>query len=258
MARFDGRSLRARRYLVPGAGEPRPLIIDFHGGGFVIGSPELKDWFNGELAARLGAIVVSPRYRLAPEHRYPAAHEDAVGFLRWAGREAPRWGADPGRLALLGDSAGAILAGYAAHASVRDPSLPMPAVQVLLYPGTDFSRAYQSQLDNTDATMLTAEEMSVYLDLYFGDHDRRDPNISLLRMDKLDALPPAIIVTAEYDLLRDQGVAYADALRRAGVPVRHSTYLGTAHGFVSSPGIYRAARQVLSDVTEELRARLAR
>jgi acetyl esterase len=150
VASLPGRQLPVRRYRPRHRSDARrPVIVDFHGGGFVIGDPRLKDWFNGELAARLDALVISVDYRLAPEHQFPAAYDDAIDSANWAAAHAGEWDGDPGRIAVLGDSAGANLAAGVALAAAAGAAPPLRA-QVLLYPGVDFVSTYPSAVENAN------------------------------------------------------------------------------------------------------------
>ncbi|WBB61257.1 alpha/beta hydrolase [Streptomyces sp. WMMC500] len=252
-AELPGRRLRVRRYRPrQDAGAPRPVLVDFHGGGFVIGDPALKEWFNARLAARLDAVVVSVAYRLAPEHPFPAAFEDAVDAARWASVTAPSWGGDPDRMVLVGDSAGANLAAGVALAG-RDGSRPRWCAQVLLYPPVDLAGDYPSAVEHAVTPMLTLAESEAYLAHYLGAADRSDPRISPLLAPDHRGLPPAVIIAAEHDPHRDQGPAYAEVLRAAGVPVRQTTYAGAAHGFLSVPRLFPVSLHALTEVADALR-----
>ncbi|HEY4460709.1 MAG TPA: alpha/beta hydrolase [Pseudonocardiaceae bacterium] len=252
-ADLPGRRLAVRRYRpLRRATGSRPVLVDFHGGAFVFGNAAIKDWFNGELAARLGVVVVSVNYRLAPEKPFPAAYEDAVDATNWAAKTAQEWGGDPARIVVVGDSAGGNLAAGAALAS----GVPL-AAQVLLYPVLDLLGQYPSAVENAHAIMLTAEETQAFPPHYVGDHDRSDPRISPMFAPDHRGLPSAVIIAAEHDPIRDQSVAYAAVLRAAGVPVRQTTYPGAAHGFLSVPGLYPAAIHALTEVADALRQLLS-
>lgn len=253
-AELPGRSLRVRRYRPrQQAADPRPVLVDFHGGGFVIGDPTLKEWFNAQLAARLDAVVVSVDYRLAPEHPFPAAYEDAVDAARWASATAQEWCGDPARMVLIGDSAGANLATGVALADRDACSGPRWCAQVLLYPPVDLAGDYPSAVEHAVTPMLTSAESDAYLAHYLGDLDRSDPRISPLLAVGHRGLPPAVIIAAEHDPHRDQGPAYAEVLRAAGVPVRQTTYTGAAHGFLSVPGLFPVSLHALTEVVDALR-----
>ena len=252
-AELPGRVVTVRRYRPRSNGQSRPVVVDFHGGGFVIGSPTIKDWFNGHLAARLDAIVLSVNYRLAPEHPFPAAYDDAADAVTWAAKYAPAWGGDPAKLIVLGDSAGGTLAAATALASARGDAPPLVA-QVLLYPGTDLVNEYPSNLECADSPMLSTTEMDAYLRHYATKDELSDPRVSPLLAPSHRGAPPALIINAEHDPVRDQGPAYASALKSADVPVRQTTYAGAVHGFLSTPGVNPAARHALTEVVDELRA----
>jgi acetyl esterase len=256
-ADLPGRRLAVRRYRprhpVTAA---RPVLVDFHGGGFVIGDATLKDWFNGQLAARLGAVVVSVNYRLAPEHPFPAAYEDAIEATSWAAKTAHEWGGDPSRIAVVGDSAGGNLAAGVALAAANG-SGPRLSAQALLYPALDLLGEYPSAVENANAIMMTTAEAQAFPPHYVGEHDRADMRISPLLAPDHHGLAPAVIIAAEHDPIRDQSPAYARLLRAAGVPVRQSTYAGAAHGFVSAPGLYPTAVHALTEVADVLRQLLA-
>jgi acetyl esterase len=256
-ADLPGRRLPVRRYRPRrSALSPRPVLVDFHGGGFVIGDPTLKDWFNGELAARLDAVVVSVDYRLAPEHPFPAAYDDAVDSTKWAAAAAARWDGDPSRIVVLGDSAGANLAAGVALAAAAGNG-PRLCAQVLLYPAVDLVGTYPSAVDNADALMMTTAEAEAFPTHYVADHDRADLRVSPLLAPDHRGLPPAVIIAAEHDPIRDQSLAYARVLRAAGVPVRQSTYAGAAHGFLTVPGLFPTAVHALTEVTDALRLLLS-
>ena len=257
-AELPGRRLRVRRYtpIVP-ARAPRPVIVDFHGGGYVIGQPELKDWFNSQLARRTDSIVVSVDYRLAPEHPFPAAYDDAIESYEWVVQNAREWDGDPERMAVLGDSAGGSLAAGVAIATSHQVTVPVPRAQVLLYPATDLETKYPSAIENARAPFLSVEESDAYLDLYCSRTDRSNDCISPINAADLSSVAPAVIITAEHDPLRDQGVAYGTALTAAGVRNRTTTYPGTAHGFISTPGLSRAAIHALHEIADELADLLA-
>jgi acetyl esterase len=206
--------------------------VFFHGGGWVIGDLETHDRLARRIARDAGCLVVAVHYRRAPEHRYPAAADDAYAATAWVAEHAAELGADPARLAVVGDSAGGNLAAVVAQMA-RDRGGPPIAFQLLVYPVIDHSFETDSYRDNAEGWMLTAKHMRWYWDQYLGpDGDGTDPYASPLRGD-LAGLPPAHVVTAEYDPLRDEGDAYADALRAAGVDVTLQCADGMWHGFLS-------------------------
>ncbi|HKH05728.1 MAG TPA: alpha/beta hydrolase [Acidimicrobiales bacterium] len=210
----------------------RGLLVYFHGGGWTIGSVETHDAGCRSLAEGAGVVVVSVDYRLAPEHPFPAAVDDALAAVRWAAANAGELGADGSRLAVAGDSAGGNLAAVVSQ-RLRDGGPPI-ALQLLLYPTVDLMLSHPSIVENADGYYLTADTMRWFRRHYLGDHDPTDPLASPLRADEhvLRGLPPALVITAEYDPLRDEGEAYAEALRAAGNDVTATRFDGMIHGFL--------------------------
>jgi acetyl esterase len=223
-----------------------PIVTYFHGGGFVIGDIDTHDGPCRVLCAATGAVVVSVDYRLAPEHRFPAALDDCVAATAWAAEHARDLGADPTRLGVAGDSAGGNLAAAVAIAA-RTAGGPAIRAQALVYPVVDFSTVHPSVKENGEGYLLTAAAMAWFCAQYLGDHDSADPMASPLLADLAD-LPPAVVATAEFDPLRDEGRAYADALAGAGVAVHRLEFPGLIHGFMGlgslSPGSARATDEV--------------
>jgi acetyl esterase len=214
-------------------GRPQPAVVFFHGGGWVIGNLDSHDQPCRALANAVPAIVVSVDYRLAPEHKFPAAVEDAVAATRWIGRHAARLGIDPARLAVAGDSAGGNLAAVVAL-EARDKVGPPLAGQVLIYPATDMDMGHASHRRHAAQLPLTGAAMRWFIDHYLrGSNDRNDWRASPLRAASLQSLPPALVITAGFDPLCDEGEAYAAALRGAGVRLEHERFEGQIHGFVS-------------------------
>jgi acetyl esterase/lipase len=235
----DGRPVRV--YVPPGT--PGPVIVHFHGGGFVFGGLRMGDWLCGNVAARVGAVVVSVDYRLAPAHKFPVAIEDCYAATRWA---ADQFAGAP--LGVMGESAGANLAAVVCLLA-RDRGGPRIAHQALLYPPVDMTNTTAS-----DAPFLTAAQQRFYKRSYLGDADPADPRVSPLLASDHSGLPPALIVAGEHDPLLASANAYAAALRKAGVPVRFTEYVGMPHGFMNFPNICRAAPQALSELCAEQRA----
>jgi acetyl esterase len=221
--------LGARLYVPAGVPAPGPLLVYYHGGGWVEGSVATHDPACRLLAHLSGVRVLSVGYRLAPEHPFPAAADDAAAAFAEAARYAARYGADPARLAVGGDSAGGNLAAVTAQAFRREPRAP--AFQLLIYPGVDMTRRHPSRVTFGEGYLLTEESMTFYEDSYVPDRARRsDPRVSPLLASDLSGLPPAHVATAVADPLRDEGEAYAARLRAAGVRValqRHPQI----HGF---------------------------
>ncbi len=233
-----------------------PLVVFFHGGGWVQGNVRSYDALCAQVAHRVGAVVVSVEYRLAPEHVFPAGLQDAYDATLWAVEHARSLGADPLRLAVMGDSAGGNFAA-AVTLMARDGAGPAIAAQVLLYPATDATLSSPSIQHNADAPILSRADVHGFLGHYRGDADVLDPRLSPLHATDHAGLPAALIQTAELDPLRDDGARYAEALRAAGVSVRHTDYAGVPHGFMSFPGAVPCGAAALDEVATMLRAELA-
>jgi acetyl esterase len=242
--------LRARHYAPPEPGGPHPLIVFFHGGGFVLGDLDSHDGPCRLLCRHAGAHVLSVDYRLAPDHPFPAAVDDACAALRWACAHAGELGADPARVAVAGDSAGGNLAALAAREA------PV-ALQLLFYPATDFVERARSHDLFDQGFLLTREDMDWFSRQYTAGADLEDPRLSLVRAADLDGLPPALLVTAGFDPLRDEGEAYAARLREAGVPAAVRRFPGLIHGFINLIGVSRTSRDALVEIGGAARALLA-
>jgi acetyl esterase len=233
-------------------------VVNFHGGGWCLGSPEQSAWLASHVAELAGCVVVSPTYRLAPEHPYPAAVEDAWEVLQWVAGHAAELGGDPARLAVMGDSAGGNLAAVTAL-TARDAGGPTLRAQVLLYPAVEMYERYPSEEAHAHAPVLTSAGMRRYGHLYLGAaYGVEDWQASPLRAASHADLPPALVVTAFHDPLHDHGPRYAAALREAGTPVELRDYGPAIHGFLSLPGVVPVAREALGDIAAFLRERLAR
>lgn len=241
-----------RLYWPAGEG-PHPVLLWIHGGGWVLGSVSGYDNLARDLCARAGCLVVSVDYRLAPENPFPAAVDDVVTVARWVVTTIESLGGDPARMAVAGDSAGATLGAVLANELPGSIQL-----QVLMYPATDLTLSQPSIIENGEGYLLTRAAMSWFSDHYTAGHDRRDPRISPLFADEsvLAAAPPALVITAELDPLRDEGEAYVARLRAAGVPVTHHRYDGMIHGFFAMRGMIPAAEQALDQVTAALKEAL--
>jgi acetyl esterase len=236
-----GGPLGLRVYTPRGAG-PFPLLVFFHGGGFVVCDLDTHDALCRNLCAGAGCVVASVDYRLAPEHRFPAAPDDCLAATRWAAEHAAELRADPARVAAGGDSAGGNLAAVVAQRA-RDEGGPRLAAQLLLYPTTDAAATGMPSLaENAEGYGLTARDMAWFKGHYLGDPaEAANPHASPLRAADLRGLPPALVQTAEYDPLRDEGEAYAARLRAGGRADRRSRRAGMIHGFLFFPGLVRAA-----------------
>src|SRR5215831_6728271 len=227
----DTGEIAVRCYTPAGRG-PLPAYVYFHGGGWVIGDIETHDGICRSLANASGCVVASVDYRLAPEHKYPVAVEDAFAATRWVAREAARLGVDGGRIAVGGDSAGGNLAAAVALMA-RDGDGPPLALQVLVYPVTHHSFDTPSYREHAEGYLLTRSAMRWFWNHYLPrQEDGLEPLASPLLSRSLHGLPPALVITAEYDPLRDEGEAYAARLREAGVPVTVTRYPGMIHGFL--------------------------
>ncbi|HEY4266448.1 MAG TPA: alpha/beta hydrolase [Micropepsaceae bacterium] len=213
-----------------------PGIVYFHGGGFVLGDLDCYDGLCRALANESGCRVVSVEYRLAPEHPFPAAVEDCFAAAKWVEQHAPDLGIDPNRLAIAGDSAGANLAAVTCLLAKANKLTPHIAFQLLIYPVTHFERAASIRPFGS-GYFLENRTIDWYRDLYVpGDADASDPRLSPLKAKDVSGLPPAYIVTAGFDPLRDEAIAYADRLKQAGVTVNHVDYPSMIHGFFSMQG----------------------
>jgi acetyl esterase len=256
-AAHDGYRVPVRVYR-PSTRGPWPVVIYFHGGGWVLGNPRGYDPLCGYLADSVDAVVMSVDYRLAPDYVAPQGVWDCVDAVRWAGSEAPSLGGDPERLAVCGDSAGGNLAAVASQV-LRDEGGPRIACQALLYPGVDATMSFPSVAELADAPMLTRREIVAYLHRYLDGSglDAKDPLVSPLWADDVSGLPPTLVQTADLDPLRDEGLAYAARLADAEVPVRVTNYLRAPHGFASIPGVTPVAAQARLELTTELRRHLS-
>jgi acetyl esterase/lipase len=233
---------------------PRPLVVYYHGGGFVFGDLRMGDWLCGNVAATVGAVVVSVAYRLAPVHRFPAAVEDCYAALTWAADNAAELGAE-GPPAVMGESAGGTLSAVTCLLA-RERGGPAISHQALIYPATDMTAVRPAAL--ASAPFLSQQEMGAYRRLYLGpDGDPASPWASPLLAADHAGLPPALVQVAEHDPLREDGVRYAAALREAGVPVRFTEYVGVPHGFVNFPGLCKSAAQALAEICADQSAALA-
>jgi acetyl esterase/lipase len=241
--------LRLYRPASPG---PHPIVAYFHGGGWVLGSQNSDDPLCRDLCARSDAVIVSVNYRHAPEARFPAAADDAFAAVKWIATNAVELGAIPGQLAVAGWSAGGNVAAVACQLA-RDASGPDILGQVLLTPVTDSDAGRFSYQENADGYVLTAALMEWFWDHYADPADREDAKASPLRGD-LSNLPPAFIVTAEFDPLRDEGLAYAEALAAAGVPVRHLPARGHIHTSVTMVDVVLSGADVRAQMTDALRS----
>lgn len=236
-----------------------PLVVYFHGGGFVAYGLDTHDGVCRELCAGAGAVVVSVAYRLAPEFKFPHPTEDAYVAVKWLGEHAAELEADPARVAVAGDSAGASLS-LAAALQLRDRGGLRLAAQLLFYPPADMSglTEYPSRTENAEGYFLTAENMKFYTAMYLGKpEDALHPHVSPLHSADLKGLPPTLVLTAEYDPLRDEGKALADRLRSEGVDITYLPGPGLTHGYANMTGFVPAAAAVMDDATGWLKQKLS-
>lgn len=257
-ARFGGQALRVRVYRPRGAAGALPVTLYFHGGGFVLGDLEAYDAVCRQLCADSGVMVVSAAYRLAPEHPYPAAVEDCFAALGWVAEAIRGFGGDPARLAVAGDSAGAALAATTALMA-RDAGGPAIAFQLLVYPPAagGHDGTYPSRERHAAGPTLTRRTMDYFSRHYFGPTAKApDWRGAPLLAPSLAGLPPTLLVLAAHDALRDEAMAYGEALGAAGNAVTVVEYHGLAHGFISMAGAVPAARLALAQMAQALKQAL--
>ncbi|WP_327052069.1 alpha/beta hydrolase [Halomicrococcus gelatinilyticus] len=236
-----------------GAIPERPVVVFYHGGGWMLGTLDSIDGVCRELAVRADCVVVSVDYRLAPEHPFPAAVDDGYAALAWVADHVESFGGDADRIAVAGTSAGGNLAAATALRA-RNFDGPDLAAQSLLYPITDHGFDTDSYAENADGPLLSRADMKWFWEQYLRSPvDAANPYASPLRADDVTGLPPATVVTAGFDPLRDEGVAYAERLSDAGVPVDHQHYPGMAHGFLSLTDSVTTADDAMDAVADRLR-----
>lgn len=242
------------RIYTPGAAQNLPILVYFHGGSFTAGGLDTHDTPLRAIANRADCIVVAVAYRLAPEHPFPAGIEDAYTATKWVADNARNFGGDPARIAVGGDSAGGAIATVVSMMA-RDRQIPSIMYQVLIYPSTDAtmsSAAWQEFGDK--GYVLTTQGMKENYDRYIPQgSDRQQPYISPLKANNLSNLPPAFILTAEFDPLRDEGEAYAERLKQAGISVTVTQYPGMIHGFFQMGGVIERGNQAIADVAANLK-----
>ncbi|MCB0183107.1 MAG: alpha/beta hydrolase [Caldilineaceae bacterium] len=242
------------RVYTPAGRGPFPLVVFFHSGGFVVGGLDNDDEICRSLCHGADCIVVSVDYRLAPEHKFPAAPDDCLAATRWAAKHAAEFNADATRIALAGDSAGGNLAAVTAL-RIRDEGGPPLRGQLLIYPMTDYhTPATPSYLANANGYLVTRDMMIWFWGHYLNDaSEANHPHASPLRAPDLSGLPPALVITAEYDPLRDEGERYAERLRQAGVPTVCTRYDGMIHGFFVLGELFAESRQAIDEANLWLR-----
>jgi acetyl esterase len=252
----DGVPLRLYRPLGSAADAVLPVLVYYHGGGWVIGDLDTHDTLCRQLANHAGVAVVAVHYRLAPEHRFPAAVDDCVAATRWVAEQAASLRLDASRLAVGGDSAGGNLAAVVSLTARDAGDLPI-AYQLLIYPATDQRRGWPSHTTNGDGYLLTRDSITYYHDHYLTDaaHDL-DWRVSPLLAKDLSRLPPALVLTAGYDPLRDEGAAYAEALTAAGNRCTYICFERQLHGFITMGKVLDEADAAMRLCAAELRAAL--
>lgn len=250
---LDGADIRFRIYrpALPGA-IALPVVVNFHGGGWVQGNPEQSEWAASRIAARVGAVVISVAYRLAPEAAFPAGVSDCWAAVQWVHQHAGALGVDPDKIAVMGDSAGGNLAAVVSLMA-RDAGAPTISRQILIYPGVEMYDRWPSEDRHAEAPVLTSRNMRAYAKIYLGDsYGTEDFRASPIRAASHAGVAPALIQTAEFDPLLDNGARYRDVLRAAGVQVDYSEYAGAIHGYLSLPGVVPAAARALDEIVKTL------
>jgi acetyl esterase len=247
-----GGEIPVRIYTPKGEG-PYPALVYYHGGGWVIGNVDTVDVPCRLLANRANCVVVSVDYRLAPEHKFPAAVDDSYTAAKWVAENAASIQVDPNRVAVGGDSAGGNLAAVVALMA-RDKGEFSIVYQMLIYPVTNHSYATESYTENANGYFLTKDTMVYFWNHYLrNEQDGKNPYASPLQADDLRGLPPALVLTAEFDPLRDEGEAYAERLKEAGVPVEATRYDGMIHGFFWMPGVLDQGKKSIEQAANALK-----
>jgi len=247
----------ARVYAPRAGGAPLPAVAYFHGGGWVQGDLETHHGLCARLAKHAGVLVVAVDYRLAPEHKFPAAVEDCLAAYRWLRTRGRDAGADPARVAVAGDSAGGNLSAVVSQLAAAGGT-PVPTCQVLIYPAVDFALETASHRELADGHVIPRDRIVWYGEQYLkSEADKADLRASPMRASSLAGQPPALIVTAGFDPLRDEGRAYGDRLREAGVDVVHREYPGQIHAFISLTKAIPQGMACTLEVAEYLGKRLS-
>ena len=265
VAKFERRSIPGPggqipvQIYTPEGKAPFPVLVYFHGGGWVVGTPQSWDCFCRSLCNASGCVVMSVDYRLAPEHKFPAGPEDCYAAAKWAAENAASIAGDPARVAVGGDSAGGNLAAVVALMA-RDRGGPKLAFQLLIYPATDAGLDTPSQQQFLeDGYILSKKDMVWFWGHYLNsEKDRDNPYVSPAEAGSLRGLPPALVVTAGFDPLRDEGETYAARLQEAGVKAECVRYEGVTHGFVLMGAVLDEGRKSIADMGAALKAALAK
>ncbi|HEY4344770.1 MAG TPA: alpha/beta hydrolase [Parvibaculum sp.] len=241
---------------VAAGGDALPVLVYFHGGGWVIGDLETHDALCRTLSNEAGCKVVAVDYRLAPEHRFPAAADDCFAVVKWVEANGSSIGVDATRIAVAGDSAGGNLAAVVSQAALTAKG-PKIVFQLLIYPVTDTNIDTGSYRENANGYFLERDSMIWFFDHYLDGADRSDPRIAPLKAASLAGLPRAYVVTAGFDPLRDEGRAYAEALKAAGVPTEYVNYEGMIHGFFNLQAAFDVSRDAVKAAAKALKEALA-
>lgn len=246
----DGRTIPVRVYL-PDAPGPVPALVYLHGGGWVVGNLDSHDNLCRSLTAQSQCAVVSVDYRLAPEHKFPSALEDASAAFAWVKQHGADWGIDTRSTAIGGDSAGGSLAAVVSYLSAPESA---PDLLVLFYPSTDMTMSCPSIRELATGYRLTEDLIRWFVDQYLGDPSQQlNPNASPILIQDLQQMPDTFVITAGFDPLRDEGKAFADKLSAAGIRVAHHCYEGMIHGFMNMSGVLPQARAAVSQAAAALR-----
>ena len=241
------------RIYSPAGDGPHPALVFFHGGGWVLGDLDTVDGPCRSLTNQAGCVVVSVDYRLAPENKFPACLDDCTAAVRWVSENAGALGIDGSRIAIGGDSAGGNLTATVALQN-RDAGGPALCHQLLIYPVTDSRRNTPSYTTNGEGYFLSAAAMEWFWDQYLNDaSEGENPLASPIRASDLSRLPPATVITAEFDPLRDEGEAYAEQLASAGVAVESKRWEGTIHGFFGMPDLLQKGKEAIAYAASRLR-----
>jgi len=245
--------VKARVY-IPAGGGPFPTIFYIHGGGWVVADLDIYDSSPRGLCEATKAVVISTHYRQAPEHKFPAAHDDTWAAYQWVTQNAAKYKGDPKKVAVVGESAGGNMAASICFMA-REKNVQIPVHQVLVYPVLNYAFDTESYKENESSKPLSAAGMKWFFRYYLpSSEDGNNPRLSIVRREDLRGLPPATIIGAEIDPLRSEGKAYADKLQAAGVPVTYRLYTGVTHEFFGMGAVIDEARDAMTFASEQLKS----